>query len=111
MEGGGDKGSYEAGVLKAFAEFLPAKEIKYDVVTGISVGAINAMAVALHKKGDEKKCFKWIYDLWFNMTSSNIYENWQFGYLEGLMVQEGLFNNQNEVEFLTNLFKENFPAK
>lgn len=55
LEGGGDKGSYEAGVLKAFVESLPPNEVIYDVVTGVSVGAINAMAIALHPKGEEKK--------------------------------------------------------
>jgi len=27
--------------------------VKWDVITGISVGAINAMGVAMYEKGDE----------------------------------------------------------
>uniref|UniRef100_A0A7S3KDD3 PNPLA domain-containing protein n=1 Tax=Euplotes crassus TaxID=5936 RepID=A0A7S3KDD3_EUPCR len=111
MEGGGDKGSYEVGALKAFLEFLPKKEIQYDVVTGVSVGAINAISLALHKKGDEEKCINWMNELWLNMQSSDIYSNWPYGYIEGLLYQEGLLNNANGVEFLTKLLKENFPDK
>jgi len=111
MEGGGDKGAYEAGALKAFVEKLDPKEVKYDVVTGISIGAINAAGVALHKKGEEKKLVGWMNELWLNMTADNIYSKWPYGYLEGLTSREGLFDNQNGIDFLTNLLNENFPEK
>lgn len=110
MEGGGDKGSYEVGALKAFLEFMPKKEIKYDVVTGVSVGAINAVAMALHKKGDEAKCINWMEQLWLNMRADNIYSQWPYGYPEGLLYREGLFDNSNGVRFFTEILKE-FPDK
>ncbi len=42
------------GVLKQFLKQLPADEVAYDVVTGVSVGAINALHLAYHEKGDEQ---------------------------------------------------------
>lgn len=111
MEGGGDKGAYEVGALKAFVELLPSEEIQYDVVTGISVGAINAASFALHKKGDEAKCVNWMNELWLNMTSANIYSNWNFGMLEGVAFQEGLYNNAVGEKYLSGIFNENFPEK
>jgi predicted patatin/cPLA2 family phospholipase len=110
MEGGGDMGSFEAGALKAFIELLPAKEVEYDVVTGVSVGSINLLAVALHAKGDEKECVNWMNSMWLNLTSSNIYSSWPLGVTQGLLLKEGIFNNAVELEFLTSVL-EQFPDK
>lgn len=111
LEGGGDKGSYEVGALKAFVELVPENELVYDVVTGVSVGAINAIAMALHEKGNEKECVNWMNQLWLNMSSSDIYQNWRFGLIEGIALREGLYDNSNEVKFLTDIFNKSFPEK
>lgn len=50
-EGGGDKGAFEVGVLRSFLKGLSADEIAYDIVTGVSVGAINALHFAYTEKG------------------------------------------------------------
>ena len=51
LEGGGDQGSYQVGVLKTFVDLLDPEDIKYDVITGVSVGSINAAAISLHEIG------------------------------------------------------------
>ena len=76
LEGGGDKGSYQAGVLKAFAERLPKEEIEYDIITGISVGAINASFLSTFKKGDEINAFADINNKWENLDHSKVWEFW-----------------------------------
>ena len=106
LEGGGDKGSFQVGVLKAFAEVLKTKEMEYDVVTGVSVGSINAMAFALHEIGTEKKCINWMEMMWRNLTANDIYDSWMFGVTQGLFFEEGLLNNRNEIDFLANVFDE-----
>lgn len=106
LEGGGDKGSYEVGVLKAFVEFLPAEEVMYDVITGVSVGSINAMAIALHQIGDEPTAINWMLDLWGKLTSSNIYNNWPMGAAQGIFFEEGLWNNLGETDYLNKTFEE-----
>ena len=55
LRGGGIHGSYEAGVLKSIVEQMPAEDIKYDYVTGVSIGAINASLFALFAPGEEKE--------------------------------------------------------
>ena len=45
LTGGGARGAYQAGVLKALAEALPGP-IPFPVITGVSVGAINAVVLA-----------------------------------------------------------------
>lgn len=42
LSGGGAKGSYELGVWKA----LRRLRIKYDIVTGTSIGALNGLLMA-----------------------------------------------------------------
>lgn len=42
LEAGGDLGAYEAGVIAAFVENLPADDVQWDIFSGISVGAITA---------------------------------------------------------------------
>ena len=53
MRGGGTKGAYEAGALKAMTEIMTKQEMAYDVVEGISAGAINAGIFATFQIGDE----------------------------------------------------------
>ena len=51
MSGGGTKGSFEAGALWQMARMLNGTDMEYDVLSGISVGAINSAAFALFPKG------------------------------------------------------------
>jgi NTE family protein len=46
LSGGGARGAYHVGVLAGFAERLPGLE--FPIVTGVSVGAINAAYLAAH---------------------------------------------------------------
>ena len=61
LSGGGSKGSYEIGVWKA----LKKLNIKYDIVTGTSVGALNAALMT------QKTYFKAI-RLWKNMCFDKV---------------------------------------
>ena len=53
LRGGGTKGNYEVGVLQSFLENLPQEEIEYDVVVGVSIGAVNAATIGMYDKGEE----------------------------------------------------------
>jgi NTE family protein len=48
MQGGGSLGAYECGVFKA----LYKNGIRFDIVAGTSIGAINAGIIAGSKNGD-----------------------------------------------------------
>jgi len=51
MRGGGTKGAYEVGALTAMVELLPPIEVMYDVVAGVSVGALNTAMISIFPKG------------------------------------------------------------
>jgi predicted acylesterase/phospholipase RssA len=67
LGGGGDRGAYEglnffkflnflsAGILQAFSQFEKDENMKWDVISGISAGAINAGILSSYPKGSEKK--------------------------------------------------------
>lgn len=46
LAGGGARGAYQAGVLKAIGHILQVKTLPFDMVSGVSVGSINAAVLA-----------------------------------------------------------------
>ena len=71
LSGGGSKGSYQAGVIK---QLLLEKNINYDIVCGISVGAINA--AGLLKYPDIRDSQKWLEDLWLkNVDKTSVFKH------------------------------------
>lgn len=69
MSGGGSKGAYEAGALHSIFNTLDAPDSEYDVVSGVSVGAINSASMSLFEKGQEKELGDFLLDLWENLTN------------------------------------------
>jgi len=75
LSGGGARGAYETGVLHYLRTMLPPKlsqNLKFNIHSGSSVGAINAtfMASMAH---DPLEQGKQIVHLWKNLKTSNIY--------------------------------------
>ena len=95
LSGGANKGVYEAGLLYGLAHSDKAEDYFYDVVTGVSAGAINAGAVAVWPKEDTVKMTEWLGDLWKGIKTSDVYEPWTLGWVSGLTTQKGLYNNFN----------------
>ncbi|STX30106.1 patatin family protein [Legionella beliardensis] len=46
LAGGGARGAYQAGVLKAISTILNVKKIPFNMVSGVSVGCLNAAILA-----------------------------------------------------------------
>ena len=61
MQGGGSLGAYECGVYKILAKH----GIKFDVVAGTSIGAINAAIIAGTKNNDPAKALE---DFWLTLS-------------------------------------------
>ena len=54
LKGGGIHGAWEAGCVQAVMEHMEAADVKYDLIGGVSIGAINASIFALHPPGEER---------------------------------------------------------
>ena len=64
LRGGGTKGAYEIGALKAMAEMLDPIDIAYDVFAGVSIGALNAAMLSTFERGDEAEGIKKMVNIW-----------------------------------------------
>lgn len=73
LSGGGSKGSYQAGALKYI---LGEKEVQYDALCGVSVGAINVAFLGMYKPGQEVESAQEIARLWGTLDNSKIYKRW-----------------------------------
>jgi NTE family protein len=65
LQGGGSLGAFACGVFKAFAK----KNIKFDIISGTSIGAING-AIAVGSKSDNP--VKDLEDFWIEIAESSI---------------------------------------
>ncbi len=68
LSGGGAKGAYEAGFLKALAEF----DIQPEAIAGTSIGALNGAIYSAKK--DTKVSAKLIRELWEDLGRSKVLE-------------------------------------
>ena len=74
MSGGGARGAYEAGVLRWVLDDLPrrlGRPVRFQIVTGTSVGAINACYVAatLGRPGSGRR----LADVWHSLEVRGVY--------------------------------------
>lgn len=67
LSGGGAKGAYEVGVWKALRKL----KIKYNIVTGTSIGTINGMMMS---QNDFYKCLR----LWKNIDFKQLYDDFEY---------------------------------
>ena len=107
LSGGGNNGAWEAGVLYGliYNASDPA-DYQYDVVTGVSAGAINTIALAGWELGKEKEMASWLCDLWSNLKTSDVWQDWTLGKLGGLSIKQGVVDNSPLLAFLRNVISE-----
>ncbi len=73
LAGGGARGAYQAGVLKAISHLLQVKKIPFDVVSGVSVGSINAVVLA-ENADDFPTAVEKLETLWSEIHCQQIYK-------------------------------------
>jgi predicted patatin/cPLA2 family phospholipase len=107
LQGGGDKGSYQAGALEGLIESLPSEETKWDIITGISVGSINTLGMSRFKKGEEKQAIEFILKLWRDVKSwKDIYKRWPLWMLDPFIRKSGLYDTAPMKVFLKNAIQD-----
>jgi predicted acylesterase/phospholipase RssA len=66
---------------------LNGTDMHYDVISGISVGSINAGGLSLYPKGQEKEATELLRTMWLNLTNNDIWKFWP-----GFEPYQALFN-------------------
>lgn len=111
LQGGGDHGAYQAGVLHSLASNLPAEERNWDIVTGISAGTLNGAALSIFPIGQEVEATEFILKVWKTIKNSDdIYKNWKpwgkAGPLYALFKKSGFFDSSPERKLLKTTLKD-----
>jgi len=94
LSGGGVRGAFQAGALLGESNRNPL--LDYDVIAGVSAGAINAGAVAsfAEQKGDFAHGVRTLQEMWRTIEGSHsIYEKRMWGWLAGYFKQ-GLYKTK-----------------
>lgn len=80
LPGGGARGAYQIGVLKALSEFLPGEAVPFSIVAGTSAGGINAAVLASHA-GNFNHGVTRLENFWCHLHCDHIYRT---GWLHNL---------------------------
>lgn len=80
LAGGGARGAYQAGVLKAIAHILQVKTLPFNLVTGVSVGSVNASVLA-ENADDFPEAIDKLESIWSEIHCHDIYRasNYELG--------------------------------
>lgn len=79
LSGGGANGAFEVGALQ---HLLGTKKIHYDVICGVSVGALNGSILAQYPKGEEHCAIEHLTQVWDGVKEDgDIYKKWCWGLL------------------------------
>ncbi|MDI1353216.1 MAG: patatin-like phospholipase family protein [bacterium] len=73
LAGGGARGAYQAGVLKAIGHILQTKTLPFDMITGVSVGSINAVVLA-ESADDFPAALNKMESIWSEIHCQQIYK-------------------------------------
>ena len=74
LPGGGARGAYQVGVLKAISEILPdSSKNPFPIMSGTSVGAINAALLAAESESFVNGVIK-LNNTWGSFSSNRIYK-------------------------------------
>jgi len=107
LEGGGDKGAYQSGALKGLVDSVPNKEVEWDVVTGVSVGALDAIAISVFDKGKESEAVEFLVQQWKDIKGKgDIYQSWWGGYIEGIFFKSGLYDTSPVKNKVSEIIKD-----
>lgn len=70
--GGGARGAYQAGVLKAIAEIHPVDHVPVDILSGVSSGSINAAFIGAYS--DFQEGVRKLLRVWSQINCGQVFE-------------------------------------
>jgi NTE family protein len=75
LSGGGAKGAYQAGVLQ---RWMREERRDYDLMCGVSVGALNILKVAAIPLGNPVCVADKLCEVWNNIDDTSIFRKWKY---------------------------------
>jgi len=91
LSGGGARGAYQAGALKYLIGDLG---LRYDILCGISVGALNCGFLSMFSKEKETDGLAELVNIWETISTEKVHKRWfPFGRLHCLW-EKSLYNSK-----------------
>ena len=86
LSSGGVKGAFQVGVLR---RWMRDQGTDYDIICGVSVGALNTAGLGMTPKGNPWAAIAWLENFWkTQVTTDAIYKRWfPFGRLHSLWLK------------------------
>ncbi|QMT58861.1 MULTISPECIES: patatin-like phospholipase family protein [unclassified Legionella] len=84
LAGGGARGAYQAGVLKAIGHILQVKTLPFEMVSGVSVGSMNA-AVLAENADDFPTALDKLETIWSEIHCQQVYKASNFALSKSVM--------------------------
>ena len=82
-------------------------DFQWDVVTGISGGAINTGAMSVWAKEDGLAMSEWLSDMWQNhLHTHDVWKWWPCGVVCGITEKQALVDSTPLLEFLSSVLGE-----
>lgn len=98
LSGGAVHGAYQLGALKYLVNDL---NLQYDILCGVSVGALNCAFLSLFPKTQEKQAVDNLDSIWQNLNNAKIYKNWfPLSVIEGLW-KDSIYNSQPLIDLVS----------
>ena len=99
LSGGGNNGSWEVGALWGLVNYGNVADFAYEVVTGVSAGAMNTAVIAGYEIGDEKALVEFGTQTWLGLQNSDIWKDWSLG-KASFLIMGGLLDDAPLKTFL-----------
>ena len=100
LAGGGARGAYQAGVLKAISHILKRETIPFATISGVSVGCINAAILAQYADNFPLAVEK-LEDLWSNIRCQDIFNASNYQLVKSVMRNiSHIFVKNNQTGYL-----------
>ena len=73
LSGGSNNGAWETGVMWGLSHYGTPSDFAWDVVSGVSAGAINTGGIATWPTGSEVEMTEWLSEQWASITTDDIW--------------------------------------
>ena len=110
FESGGSLGAYEAGVVYGLVHSLNPEQVRWDIVSGVSTGAVNTGAMSMFPVGQELEASEYMISAWKSLNETSVFRPWEEGYIYSLFYKPSLYDTTPLRSFLVSQIK-NSPVR
>lgn len=106
LSGGSNNGAWEAGVMWGLLHYGEPTDYAWDVVTGVSAGAINTSGIATWAPGTEVEMTEWLSQQWVEMRSEDVWQERDVGAYDLIFKEPSILDDSPGVVTLKALVNE-----